>query len=204
MTDEKYEYECCRGINGISDCLDNGFYVFNDGIYTADGKYNFISKEAVKKLEKQIHRLLEKYDEYENLYKEKQLKLFEDNCIKLSKENKKSKLVGTKKQRKITPSIDEGEIGIVYIMKNCGYYKIGKAKLGSSRFGEYTKLPEVPEYIIKAKVKNYSNVELALHKRYEKQRLRDGQCEWFDLTDEHLQEIKEFVDKYVVSNKEVK
>lgn len=103
------------------------------------------------------------------------------------------------KRNKIKPEPHE-ETGIVYVMKNCGYYKIGRSKLHSTRFGEYTKLPEEPEYIIKEIVNNYRNVELALHEQYKDKRLRGGTCEWFDLSDDDLEEIKKYVEQYKIHN----
>lgn len=87
-------------------------------------------------------------------------------------------------------------IGQVYIMKNCGYFKIGKAKIGSTRFGEYTKLPEEPEYIIISKVFDYGEVEKTLHNMFKKKRLREGECEWFNLNNTDL----DIAIKYIKQN----
>ena len=95
-----------------------------------------------------------------------------------------------------------GPIGYVYIMENCGYYKIGKSKYPERRFGEYTKLPEEPKYHIVCKVKNYDAVEIALHAMFADKRNRGGECEWFCLTEEDLKTAKKFIYSYELKKKD--
>ena len=111
-------------------------------------------------------------------------------------DNKESDSLCKSKKRKSVYS----DKGIIYIMRNMGYYKIGKAQIGSNRFGEYTKLPEEPIYIKKAVVKNHGNVELLLQETFKDCRLRDGSCEWFDLSDEELKEAINIIEMYEIKS----
>lgn len=67
-------------------------------------------------------------------------------------------------------------IGVIYVMKCLDYIKIGKAKIGSTRFGEYTRLMCKPEYILRVIVKNYHDFEKKIHKKYENYRTNG---EWY-------------------------
>ena len=83
--------------------------------------------------------------------------------------------------------------GYIYVMKMFNYYKIGKAKdKESSRFGEYTNLPEKPDYIEIRLVDNYSSVEHILHRRFQRKRIRG---EWFKLNKKDLSFISDFLDR---------
>lgn len=73
----------------------------------------------------------------------------------------------------------DNKFGIVYVMQFGKYYKIGKANLKMQRFGEYTKLPEKPEYVCVGVVLNALCIEEELHEKYKDKRVRG---EWFDLT----------------------
>lgn len=94
-----------------------------------------------------------------------------------------------------------GPIGYVYIMENCGYFKIGKSQKPRQRFGEYTKLPEEPIYHVVCKVKNYDAVEIALHTMFSDKRNRDGGCEWFCLDENDLKIAKKFIYSYALPKK---
>ena len=195
LGDDEYMYECCRYISCLTDCMDC-MDIYDDGVLCGGDRY-FLSKESIKEAIECMTNILNIYDEHFENFMHHQLDKFVNNCMILAKKHE-GQLKRTKKYIKKNPVIGENEDGIIYVMKNCGYYKIGKAKIGSTRFGEYTKLPEEPEYIIKQTVSNYGKVEIALHERYREKRLRDGNCEWFDLTDKDLDEIKEFIYKYSV------
>lgn len=195
LREDEYQYECCNGISHLTDyidCMD----IYDDGVICG-GHRDFLSKESLQEAIKYMTNILNNYDEHFENFMNHQLDKFVSNCMVLARKyEEQSKQI--KKNVKKNPNVGENESGIIYVMKNCGYYKIGKAKIGSSRFGEYTKLPEEPEYIIKRIVSNYHKVEIALHERYKEKRLRDGTCEWFDLSDQDLTEIKKFVCKYAV------
>ena len=111
-------------------------------------------------------------------------------------EKKKQKRKETKKEKILKESSCNSQ-GIIYIMKNCGYYKIGRA-LSETRLGEYTKLPEEPEYIVKEIVSDYGSVELSLHKMFKSKRLRNGKCEWFNLSDEDILKAKDYISNFII------
>lgn len=92
--------------------------------------------------------------------------------------------------------------GAIYVMKNCNYFKIGKAKKNSSRYGEYTKLPEEPIYLIKREdIFDYSNVEKIIHIIFRKKRNRNGNCEWFSLNEEDIKKIDMILDLFSLEKK---
>ena len=111
-------------------------------------------------------------------------------------EEEKPKRNNLKKEKILKESSCNSQ-GIIYIMKNCGHYKIGRA-LSETRLGEYTKLPEEPEYIVKEIVSDYGSVELSLHKMFKSKRLRNGKCEWFDLTDEDILKAKDYISNFII------
>lgn len=83
--------------------------------------------------------------------------------------------------------------GFLYVMKNMGKYKIGRCNEKAKRLGEFTHLPEKPEYIIFEYVYDNVIVERELHKMFSDKRLRDGKCEWFELSEDDLEKIRLFV-----------
>ena len=87
-------------------------------------------------------------------------------------------------------------VGYIYIMKNMGKFKIGKASLKATRLGEYTYLPEEPKYFLFRCVTDNKMVESHLHKMFAEKRLRDGKCEWFELNDEDIMLAKQFTEQY--------
>lgn len=93
---------------------------------------------------------------------------------------------------------DWADYGTIYVMKNCGYYKVGKACIGSKRYGEYTKLPEEPEYLIKRNIFCYSSVEKIIHEMFKDKRQRGGRCEWFCLNEEDLKKIDMVLDMFSI------
>lgn len=94
-------------------------------------------------------------------------------------------------------SRQEKRDGFIYVMKNCGYYKIGKS-IDCHRLGEYTKLPEDPEYVIIEYVHFMDEIEKLIHKSFASKRKRGGSCEWFELTDEDIQKIRNFLKRYTI------
>ena len=103
-----------------------------------------------------------------------------------------------KKILKLAYCVDWADYGTIYVMKNCGYYKVGKACIGSKRYGEYTKLPEEPEYAIRRNVFCYSGVEKIIHEMFKDKRQRGGKCEWFCLNEEDLKKIDMVLDMFSV------
>ena len=90
------------------------------------------------------------------------------------------------------------EPGFIYVMKNMGVYKIGKANSKARRFGEYTRLPEKPEYVIFEYVSNNNIVEWKLKEVFAQKRLREGKCEWFNLDDDDIEKIKQIISKDII------
>lgn len=192
ITDNEFQNKCCDCISYITDkaaLMD----IYKNGVLSTTRR-NYLSRESIQETINDLNSILENYDQYFEDYMNDQLDLFVENCLKLKREYG----LNIPKTTKKTPAVAKNPKGYIYVMKNCGYYKIGKAQIGSSRFGEYTKLPEEPEYVIKVIVGNYNKVETALHERYKNKRLRDGGCEWFELEDSDIEEIRDFVNQYVV------
>lgn len=154
--------------------------------------FQYLSKEIAKPLE--IDELYELRNIVDNLIcNMKQHNIDGFDIIREKQETKKY----DKRKKKILKESSCDSQGIIYIMKNCGYYKIGRA-LSETRLGEYTKLPEEPKYIIKENVYKYGSVELSLHEMFKDKRLREGKCEWFDLTDDDIQKAKNFIKDFIV------
>ena len=103
--------------------------------------------------------------------------------------------------QKVSLKVSKGKIqkkpGYIYVMKCMGYYKIGKTK-NCKRLGEYTKLPEEPEYEILEYVNNMDLLEKFLHDLFADQRLREGSCEWFKLSNSDLDTIKESLKPHII------
>jgi hypothetical protein len=132
-------------VNESDVCYD--FSIF-DGVCYANGDSAYLTRKALINLRNKIDRVLENYDEI----LEKLVKQEEERFIERLKELEE-------KQKNVHPKVDINKSGFVYVMKNCGYYKIGMTQNAKSRFGEYARLPEEPEYIILEKVKDCKNVE---------------------------------------------
>lgn len=192
ITDEEFQYECCKNVRHLT-MNENCINICEIGALT-NGNIGFLNRASLHHVIWRLQKIYDNYYEYFSKFMNQQLNIFVNNCHQFKIEHDECKTKPTKK----TPAVTENPKGYIYVMKNCGYYKIGKAQIGSSRFGEYTKLPEEPEYVIKTIVGNYNKVETALHERYKDKRLRDGECEWFELEDSDIEEIKEFVHKYAV------
>lgn len=106
---------------------------------------------------------------------------------------------GMDKSRVVKKNTSNNDTGLIYIMKNCGYYKIGRAKKGSTRFFEYTRLPEEPVYIVKQNCNDYMRVEKELHLMFAEKRNRGGRCEWFTLDDEDIKVALDYIEKHKAS-----
>lgn len=90
----------------------------------------------------------------------------------------------------------QNNTGYIYVMELFNYYKIGKVEnANADRFGEYTRLPEKPIYIMKEFCRDYNMVEKKLHKIFSEKRTRG---EWFLLNEADLQRIKEILSKYTI------
>lgn len=81
---------------------------------------------------------------------------------------------------------EDGKFGVIYVLKMGEHYKIGKASLSFTRLGEYTKLPETPEYIYVGIVLNALVYEEELHELFKHKRIRG---EWFNLNNQDLNTI---------------
>ena len=88
-------------------------------------------------------------------------------------------------------------IGVIYVMKCLDYIKIGKAKIGSTRFGEYTRLMSKPEYILRVIVKNYHDFEKEIHKKYENYRTNG---EWYLFNKNTLNKVVSFIKSHSIMN----
>lgn len=81
---------------------------------------------------------------------------------------------------------ENGKFGIIYVMRLGENYKIGKASLTFTRLGEYTKLPEIPEYICVGVVLNTLCFENEMHELFKEKRIRG---EWFALDNKDLNKL---------------
>ena len=194
ITDDEFVWDCCRNVAYLTDYADC-MMLYKDGVF-CDGNRAYLSREAIKGTIRYLNKILDHYDEHFENVMNRQLDTFINNCMSLKRKYDNSENI--KKPTKKNPAIVEDPKEYIYVMKCCGYYKIGRAQIDSTRFGEYTKLPEEPEYIIKQIVCNYQKVEIALHERYKDKRQREGMCEWFELEDSDIEEIKDFVSQYAV------
>ena len=193
ITDNEFMYECCNNVRHLTsncECMN----VYGEGVL-CNGNTGFLARESLGLIICRLQNIYDNYYKYFEKFMNQQFDIFVHNCRKFETEHDSNTVRPITKK---TPAVAKNPKGYIYVMKNCGYYKIGKAQIGSSRFGEYTKLPEEPEYVIKVIVGNYNKVETALHERYKNKRLRDGGCEWFELEDSDIEEIRDFVNQYVV------
>ena len=81
---------------------------------------------------------------------------------------------------------EDGKFEIIYVMRLGENYKIGKASLTCTRLGEYTKLPEIPEYICVGVVLNTLCFENEMHELFKEKRIRG---EWFALDNKDLNKL---------------
>lgn len=187
LTEEDYMYQIGENIRPIVDDWVNGLTVCNDALLT-NCNSSYVSKNGISSLIKHLQKLLDNYD-IESLESNNR-DIFASKCVDLLILNTFNE-IGENNSKKEK----ECEDGFLYIMKNCGHYKIGISN-NCYRLGEYTKLPEQPEYALIGYFKGYRKREQFLQKKYAKERLRDGQCEWFDLSDSQLYDIVEYLKKY--------
>jgi hypothetical protein len=74
--------------------------------------------------------------------------------------------------------------GYVYVIRNDGYYKIGRAKDLDRRFLELSSAtPNTLDVVHAVKVSDYCRAEIFLHNRFSTFRMHR---EWFNLNDEHV------------------
>lgn len=112
--------------------------------------------------------------------------------IKLYEAGKLKKPKKTKKQKELERW---NEVGYVYLVKMGEHYKIGISKSPEKRLGEFTKLPNELEKICVVKVKGYKRIEEYLHEHFADKRVRG---EWFELNEEDIEYIKEYLKEYDV------
>lgn len=191
ISDEDFHNEIelgCGGITNIIDILQPTIY----GIMTTPFQH-LLDKETIKDCIKIFTYVYNNYDDFYGAYAYKQAIRFYDLCQQYaymhntSKRNQKKKICSDNKS------------GYIYVMKCMGTYKIGKSN-NCERLGEYTNLPEEPEYYLVEYVDDMSKVELMLHEHFSSVRRRNGQCEWFDLSEDNLLEIKELVKQHIIKN----
>ena len=89
--------------------------------------------------------------------------------------------------------------GYFYVMKCLGYYKIG-VSTDCKRLGEYTHLPEEPEYPILEFVSDMDKTEIMIHQKYDHLRLRGNKSEWFDLNENDIGDINNIIKPYIIEN----
>jgi hypothetical protein len=167
----------------FSDELDdyNCLTIYDHGCFT-NGNSNYLTQEALINARNKINEVIENYDSILKEYIEEAEKIFIEKLEMLREE-----------QQIVRPKVAENKSGVLYVMKNCGYYKIGSTKHPKSRLGEYTKLPEEPEYIIIEKVKDCRNLEQSLHDMFASKRARNGKCEWYILSQNDIEKIRKIV-----------
>lgn len=90
--------------------------------------------------------------------------------------------------------------GYLYVIKLGEYYKIGVTQRPEYRLKEFTKLPHELIVIILEYVENYDKLETQLHKLFFNKKIRG---EWFNLNNEDIIQIKEFIKGENTNFKEV-
>ena len=101
----------------------------------------------------------------------------------------------------------DDNVGVVYVMYcKTGQYKIGRAKIGSTRYGEYTKLPKDTIYLSTCVFEDYVDFEKELHEKYQKYNTNG---EWFDLPQNELNNLMSDINEravgiYDITSKRVK
>lgn len=85
--------------------------------------------------------------------------------------------------------------GYVYLVKLDKHYKIGISVSPDERLKEFTLLPYELENILILKVKDYDKREKELHEHFADKRVRG---EWFELNEEDIEYIKEYLKEYEV------
>lgn len=154
-------------------------YIYDDAV-TTSGNSKMVSKAGIKRIIDHLMYYYVHYDEYyEPLYKK---------IIEKYEQQKNS-------NEKPLPEKDKR--GFVYILKNMGYYKIGRCSHNKTRLGEYTKLPETPVYELMMYVTDCYEVEAGLHEMFAEKRLRDGRCEWFTLTDGDIEKAHAYAFQFI-------
>ena len=87
-------------------------------------------------------------------------------------------------------------IGYVYLIKLGDSYKIGITKNTEERFKQFEFMPFELKIIKTAKVKEYDKVEKFLHEQYSSKRIKG---EWFNLSQEDIQNIIDYLTEIEVS-----
>lgn len=87
------------------------------------------------------------------------------------------------------------KIGYVYLVKLDKHYKIGISKSPNDRLKEFTLLPYELETVLIEKVKGYDKREKELHEHFANKRVRG---EWFELNEEDVVYIKQYLKNYEV------
>lgn len=85
--------------------------------------------------------------------------------------------------------------GYVYVCRLDKHYKIGISKNPHSRLQEFTLLPYELETVLIEKVNGYDKREKELHEHFADKRVRG---EWFELNEEDIEYIKEYLKSYEV------
>lgn len=91
-------------------------------------------------------------------------------------------------------------VGVIYIMKCIDYYKIGKSKVGSNRYGEYTLLMEPVEYVISKVCRDYHVVEQKLHSLFAS---NNTNGEWFKMTNDDIKKATDIISKYEIEDYDI-
>lgn len=83
------------------------------------------------------------------------------------------------------------ETGWIYLVKSLHLYKIGKSKNSPKRIKVFkTYNPHGVMVVCQGRIKYYEQCERLLHLKYKKYRVSG---EWFDLTDKHIEDIKQYI-----------
>ena len=168
------------------------------GPYTHGGD-GFLSKPLLKDCIDRLQEYYDNYDKYFNDFVTFYADNFAEGCKRLGAPDR-IEARDDRHQEVIDKNLKHN--GYIYVMYNCGYYKIGRT-LDCSRLGEYTKLPEEPVYTILEYVKDYVSAETMLHRRFESKRLREGSCEWFALDEDDLAEISKLLSEIKTEPEEI-
>lgn len=165
--------------------------VTDEGVMDSYGEA-ILMKDAVKGM---IDILQEYYNRYDELY-DRYVKNYRNRVIEFVKGFRRDE-----KKEEARTFATKDESGYIYVMLHQGYYKIGKS-VDCMRLGEYTRLPEEPEYVCVVRVNHMTEMETKLHEMFKDKRCREGKCEWFSLTDGDLKVIRETLREDEVKNPE--
>ena len=194
--DEAYDAKkILDGVGFVTGRLYKNSVTFSDEYGVVTSGRNLLSRDLILVLIKKLNEVYKNYGIYYASFNEDREKRLKENWEAWYTEKED---VAEDSEEQSNESQDaQYPYGYIYIMKMFNYYKIGKTK-NKKRLGEYTRLPEEPEYVMIQFVRGMNKVEKLLHEEFKDKRLRNGRCEWFDLAQEDIDRANEIVSEYEV------